>query len=148
MICIENGFPYGSDAKIISESFTDGINAYIDYIGDTPDKLPIEFKILEYKPSKWEASDVVRIRSHGLWRNVENEVLRTKLLCSYNTKQLQQWKRLEPEWNITIPDNFDACSFHGDILETYILATGPVRFNNINLNSNLMHFRDESLVQQ
>ena len=136
---------YGSDAKIISESFTDGINAYIDYIEDNPDKLPIEFKILEYKPSKWEASDVVRIRSHGLWRNVENEVLRTKLLCSYNIKQLQQWKRLEPEWNITIPDNFDACSFQGDILETYILATGPVRFNNINLNSNLMHFRDESL---
>ena len=136
---------YGSDAKIISESFTDGINAYIDYIEDNPDKLPIEFKILEYKPSKWEASDVVRIRSHGLWRNVENEVLRTKLLCSYNIKQLQQWKRLEPEWNITIPNNFDACSFQGDILETYILATGPVRFNNINLNSNLMHFRDESL---
>ena len=136
---------YGSDAKKISESFTDGINAYIDYIEDNPDKLPIEFKILEYKPSKWKASDVVRIRSHGLWRNVENEVLRTKLLCSYNIKQLQQWKRLEPEWNISIPDNFDACSFQGDILETYILATGPVRFNNINLNSNIMHFRDESL---
>ena len=136
---------YGSDAKKISESFTNGINAYIDHIEDNPDKLPIEFNILEYKPSKWEASDVVRIRSHGLWRNVENEVLRTKLLCSYNIKQLQQWKRLEPEWNITIPDNFDACSFQGDILETYILATGPVLFNNINLNSDLMHFRDESL---
>ena len=136
---------YGSDAKKISESFINGINAYIDHIDDNPDKLPIEFNILEYKPSKWKASDIVRIRSHGLWRNVENEVLRTKLLCSYNIKQLQQWKRLEPEWNITIPHNFDACSFQGDILETYILATGPVRFNNINLNSNLMHFRDESL---
>ena len=136
---------YGSDAKKISESFINGINAYIDHIDDNPDKLPIEFNILEYKPSKWKASDIVRIRSHGLWRNVENEVLRTKLLCGYNIKQLQQWKRLEPEWNITIPHNFDACSFQGDILETYILATGPVRFNNINLNSNLMHFRDESL---
>ena len=136
---------YGSDAKKISESFINGINAYIDHIEDNPDKLPIEFNILEYKPTKWEASDVVRIRSHGLWRNVENEVLRTKLLCSYNIKQLQQWKRLEPEWNITIPSNFDACSFQGDILETYILATGPVLFNNINPSSNLMHFRDESL---
>ena len=136
---------YGSDAKKISESFINGINAYIDHIQDNPDKLPIEFNILEYKPSKWEASDVVRIRSHGLWRNVENEVLRTKLLCNHNIKQLQQWKKLEPEWNITFPDNFDACSFQGDILETYILATGPVLFSNINLNSNLMHFRDESL---
>ena len=52
---------------------------------------------------------------------------------------------MEPEWNISIPNNFDACSFEGDILEIYILATGPVRFNNINLNSNFMHFKDESL---
>ena len=136
---------YGSDAKKITQKFTDGINAYIKYIKDNPDKLPIEFKILNYDPSKWEASDIVKIRSHGLWRNVENEVLRTNLLCNYDKKQLQLWKRLEPEWNISLPENFDPCSFGEDILETYILATGPVRFNNISLNANFMHFKDESL---
>ena len=30
---------YGSDAKKITQKFTDGINAYIKYIKDNPDKL-------------------------------------------------------------------------------------------------------------
>src|SRR5688500_3794717 len=41
---------YSPDAKQIATAFTNGINAYIDHIGD---RLPIEFQILKARPKKW-----------------------------------------------------------------------------------------------
>ena len=57
---------YASDAKVIAESFASGVNAYIDLIETNPTLLPPEFELLEYSPAKWNAEDIVRIRSHGL----------------------------------------------------------------------------------
>ena len=37
---------YGSDAKEIATKFTDGINAYIDYLETQPFMMPIEFGLL------------------------------------------------------------------------------------------------------
>src|SRR6516165_5470763 len=38
---------YAPDARLITASFTRGINAYIDHLGD---RLPLEFQILGIKP--------------------------------------------------------------------------------------------------
>src|SRR5262245_54719014 len=58
---------YGSDAKRITESFTAGINAYVDLTEAHPDMLPPEFDALGYRPAHWAPADVVRIRGNGLW---------------------------------------------------------------------------------
>ena len=71
---------YGSDAKPIAEAFTTGINAYVALTEQNPDLLPPEFELLGYRPAKWQASDVVRIRSHGLLRNVPMEVRRARIV--------------------------------------------------------------------
>ena len=117
---------YGSDAKRIAEAFTAGINAFIDLIDDNPGLLPPEFKLLDYRPSRWEAADVVRIRSHGLLRNVPNEVDRARIACAAGIKAADNWRLLEPEWTTTIPEGLDPCDIPADVLTTYWRARSGV----------------------
>lgn len=119
---------YGSDAKRIAESFAAGINAYIDLTSGHPELLPPEFDLLDYRPSRWEASDIVRIRSHGLLRNVSNEVRRARIACLADIETSAYWKFLEPEWTTEIPQGLDPCVIPKDVLTTYSLAKSGVTF--------------------
>lgn len=119
---------YGSDAKRIAEAFVAGINAWIDQIAAQPDLLPPEFQRLDYQPSKWSAADIVRIRSHGLLRNVVQEVQRARLVCTGGLKLAAAWKKLEPQWQTRVPDGLDPCSVPENVLNDYLLATAPVTF--------------------
>lgn len=119
---------YGNDAKKIAEAFVAGINAYVDLIERQPELMPVEFTALGYKPSKWRADDVVRIRSNGLWRNVVSEVRRARLLCEHGPAVAADWKVLEPTWAAAVPEGFDPCSLPKDVLNNYLLAKAPVSF--------------------
>jgi penicillin amidase len=119
---------YGSDAKRITERFVAGINAYIDVVEREPDRLPPEFRVLGYAPARWAAEDVVRIRSHGLWRNVDTEVVRARLLCRFGAAEDALRKRLEPPWQPILPDGLDPCSIPAQVLDDYLLAKAPVPF--------------------
>ncbi|TMP72076.1 penicillin acylase family protein, partial [Pseudoalteromonas ruthenica] len=65
---------YGFNAPTAIDSFVAGINYYIEQIqaGNVP--LPPEFTLLQYQPLTWHADDILKIRSHGLSRNVNSEV--------------------------------------------------------------------------
>ncbi len=117
---------YGSDAKRIAEAFTAGINAYIDLLAENPEMLSPEFELLDYLPSRWEAADVVRIRSHGLLRNVPNEVRRARIACVAGLETAENWRVIEPEWTTKIPDGLDPCDVPADVLSTYALARSGV----------------------
>ena len=119
---------YGSDAKHITERFVDGINAYIDLIDEHPDLMPPEFELLDYRPEKWAPEDVVRIRSHGLWRNVTSEVARARVACIAGLEHDLMRRPLEPAWKTKIPDGLDPCAIPADVLATYTLAKASVRF--------------------
>jgi len=120
---------YGSDAKIIAESFVAGINAYIDLIDRQPELLAPEFELLNYRPSRWQASDIVRIRSHGLLRNVSTEVRLARIACVAGIEASANWKLLEPDWTTAVPAGLDPCVVPDDVLATYRLATSAVRFS-------------------
>ena len=66
----------------MARAFTAGINAYVDFLQAHPERMPFEFKTLGYAPAKWQPEDVVRIRSHGLTRNLNSEVARAAVACS------------------------------------------------------------------
>jgi penicillin amidase len=72
---------YGRSAHKAAERFTDGINAYVEFLDAHPEQLPVEFRLAQYRPAHWTADDLVRIRSHGLSRNVESEVARAISAC-------------------------------------------------------------------
>jgi penicillin amidase len=120
---------YGSDAKRIAESFAAGVNAYVDLVDAEPDRLPPEFRLLDYRPARWAAADIVRIRSHGLLRNVRNEVRRARIACEAGLEATYDWTLLEPEWRTEIPAGLDPCVIPEEVLETYDLATAGVSFD-------------------
>lgn len=119
---------YGSDAKRIAQAFTSGINAYVSLLQEHPDLTPLEFGLLGYEPSRWAAEDVVRIRSHGLWRNVVSEVKRARIVCRHGLEAASLWKVLEPDWTPVIPEGLDPCDIPEAVVDTYLLAKAPVDF--------------------
>jgi penicillin amidase len=120
---------YGNDAKRIAESFTAGINAFVEAAKANPDLMPVEFDMLGYEPSLWSADDVVRIRSNGLWRNVVTEVWRARLACKDQMTLAAQWLTLEPEWQTEPPAGLNPCVIPDNVLDNYLLAKAPVDFS-------------------
>ncbi|MEE4300429.1 MAG: penicillin acylase family protein [Pseudomonadales bacterium] len=124
---------YGSDAKRIAEAFTAGVNAFVALTERDASWLPPEFELLDYRPARWAAEDVVRIRSHGLWRNVVSEVLRARSACVADLDADRVRQPLEPAWTPALPEGFDPCSVPEGVLEVYLRAKAPVRFDGAGL---------------
>lgn len=142
---------YGSDAKKIAESFTAGINAFVSLLETHPDLKPPEFELLGYQPARWQASDVVRIRSNGLWRNVVSEVNRARIACRDGLQAASLGKVLEPDWQTKIPEGLDPCDLPETVIDDYLLATAPVDFDALSRstvsNSTGTAGRDKLLAQ-
>ena len=129
---------YGPDARNITESFVAGINAYVDWLGAHRDQMPVEFQVLGYGPSKWKAVDVVRIRSHGLTRNVTGEVARAKTICATDPVKGPLYDQarsgLQPAWDTQVPAGLDPC-LPADVLKVFTLAAQTAPFAKPNTDS-------------
>jgi penicillin amidase len=124
---------YSKDARKIVESFTAGINAYVAWLSKHPGKEPAEFRILGYAPARWEPEDVLRIRSHGLTRNLTSEVARARTICAAGAANGPKYDQLRvgllPAWDIRIPDGLgDDICLPKDVLRVFTLATRAVPF--------------------
>jgi penicillin G amidase len=117
---------YGPDAKQVAENFVAGVNAYIDWLSKHPERLPWEFKKLDYSPARWSAEDVVRIRSHGLTRNLNSEVARARVLCAADLQSDSVRVGLQPSWQPEVPPGLDPC-LPRELLKVFKLATQQVR---------------------
>ena len=126
---------YGKNAKRVATSFVAGINAYIDYVNADPARLPFEFRQLGYAPAKWQAEDVVRIRSHGLTRNLTSEVARAKVACQADLKSDEVRFGLTPKWEAQMPQGLDPC-LPPDLLKVFTLATQGVKITKESLSAN------------
>lgn len=98
---------YGPKAKTYAEAFVAGINAYVADVRDGKRPLPIEFRIAGTRPDPWTADDVVRIRSHGLTRNIASEVKRSLVACAAGLEADRFRVKLEPAWTTKVPDGLD-----------------------------------------
>ncbi|MGP3776325.1 penicillin acylase family protein [Streptomyces sp. SDT5-1] len=120
---------YAEDAREVATRFTAGINAYVDWLDAHPDRLPEEFGLLGYRPARWNPEDVVRIRSHGLTRNLTSEVKRAQVACAAEVDADLVRQGLQPEHRTTVPDGFDPCGLPDDVLDVFELATQEVEFS-------------------
>jgi penicillin amidase len=116
------------EARRIATRFVAGINAYVEWLEANPGKLPWEFRRLGYKPSRWAPEDVVRIRSHGLTRNLGSEVARAGVACRAGLEADRVRSRLEPPWTTRVPEGLDPCLPAG-VLRVHELATRGVRLS-------------------
>lgn len=116
---------YGPNAERIATRFTAGINAYIDLIASNPARLPFEFSHFNYRPEKWQPEDVVRIRSHGLTRNLLSEVQRAWMACR-GEAGADGWRvALTPAWETRVPEGLDPC-IPPEVLRVFTLGTQGV----------------------
>lgn len=123
---------YASDAKRIAEAFVAGVNAYVELTERQPELLPEEFRVLGYRPSRWQAADIVRIRHHGLTLNLTNEIDRAEGYCKDGPDAARvDWMRraLDPDITPAIPAGLGPCMLPFEQLrEAYSLATARPRF--------------------
>ncbi|RYE74712.1 MAG: penicillin acylase family protein, partial [Hyphomicrobiales bacterium] len=119
---------YGPDAKAYTDAFVAGINARVDEVRSGKQPLPLDFRVSGTLPDRWSAEDVVRIRSHGLTRNVMSEVVRARVACAAGIEADRFRRVLEPSVTTKVPDGLDPCAIKPDILDDYNLATRDVTF--------------------
>ncbi|MCH8068602.1 MAG: penicillin acylase family protein [Candidatus Marinimicrobia bacterium] len=85
------------DAKVIVESFCEGINACIDELGG---QLPIEFKLLGIKPIRWEPKHVtgfVRMMGHNLTFSWKPEIVLGQVAYMFGEEKLKELLPYYPE---------------------------------------------------
>ncbi|OZM79748.1 penicillin acylase family protein [Pseudonocardia sp. MH-G8] len=119
---------YGSDTKRAATAFVEGVNAFVRRTRDEPGLLPVEFRELGYEPAFWEPSDVTRIRSHGLFYNLRDEVARALVLRDHPAGVEELRKRREPSRPLQVPEGLDLGVIPDDVLAVYDLATVPPVF--------------------
>ncbi len=137
---------YGKDAQRTSARFVAGINAYIDYIARKPELLPFEFRQLRYQPAKWRPEDVVRIRSHGLTRNLTQEFARSRVVCRAGLAADEVRAKLSPAWTTRVPEGLDPC-LPEDALEVFHLATDNVTFDRSTLQASRMALPNQETLE-
>ena len=120
---------YPSQAKVWTEGFAAGINAYVADVETGRAPLPIEFSATNTRPERWQADDVVRIRSNALASNLTSEVVRARALCGGDLKYEPLRRELAPAHTVSTPKGLDPCSIPADVLDDYALGTGDVRFD-------------------
>lgn len=122
---------YGvSDAKETVERFVAGINAFIDLTEHDATLLSPEFALTGARPARWEAADVVRIRSHAMVRNLEFEYGRARVLGQHGTLAQDVARRwVDLGHKPIVPDDVDFSAIGDDALESFFLAIAPVTFS-------------------
>ncbi|OYZ14711.1 MAG: hypothetical protein B7Y35_13490 [Sphingomonadales bacterium 28-64-96] len=120
---------YPTAAKGWTEAFAAGMNAYVADVEAGRAPLPLEFTATNTRPERWQADDVVRIRSNALASNLTSEVVRARALCGGDLKYEPLRRELAPAHTVSIPKGLDPCSIPADVLDDYALGTGDVRFD-------------------
>jgi len=85
---------YGESTYLICESFTRGINTYIESCGD---HLPLEFKILNFHPRPWKAEDcLLRQFSPRVTYNTSYEIARAEMITKVGLETTLKFFPTEP----------------------------------------------------
>jgi penicillin amidase len=126
---------YGRDAQRVAAAFVAGVNAFVALTESRPEMLPVEFRLMGYRPARWTAPDVVRIRHHGLTLNFTSEVDRAAAYCagaSASGGEKIDWLRRElvPAVTPVVPEGLDVCALPAaELRRAYALATASARFD-------------------
>jgi penicillin amidase len=129
---------YGvADAKETVERFVAGINAFVDLTERDASLLPPEFTLTGAKPARWEAADVVRIRSHAMVRNLEFEFGRARVLGHGTLANDRARRWVDLGHTPVVPEGVNFADIGEDVLEDFFLAIAPVTFSKERLAATL-----------
>lgn len=119
---------YHEDGAEIITAYTEGVNAFIEEVLKTPEKLPIEFKILDILPQKW-TPEVVISRHQGLLGNINDELEIGRAVAALGAKKTKELYWLHPRNpDITLDDKINETLLSQDILGLYNAYRKSVKF--------------------
>jgi len=113
--------------KDIVARFVRGINLWIELTERRPDLLPGEFARFGTRPQRWDAEDVVRIRSHARANNILSEVARAHVAARGGADIDAFRKGVAPDHQVT-PSTAELAAIPLNVLDVYKLAIAPVTF--------------------
>ena len=117
---------YHPRGEEIITAYAAGVNAWIDEVLRSPEKLPIEFSLLGIKPQKW-TPEVVISRHNGLRKNVNQELdlgIAVARAGASKVKDIMWFHPGDPEIELDPAIN-------GDLLDQKILALYNANVNEI-----------------
>jgi penicillin G amidase len=94
---------YHPRGEQIVDAFVEGVNTYVKEILEEPEKLPIEFKLLDILPGFWTWETVIS-RHQGLLQNVQDELKFSRivsLIGAEKTKELHYFHPRNPNLNLS-----------------------------------------------
>lgn len=119
---------YHNDGEEIITAYSDGVNAFIDEILKTPEKLPIEFKLLNIKPGKW-TPEVVISRHQGLLGNIGVELKTGRAVARLGSEKVKELSSFHPQVpDIDLDPVINKELLFDDILELYDAFRATVKF--------------------
>lgn len=129
---------YHPDGSEIINAYTEGVNAYVEEILKTPEKLPIEFKVLDILPKKW-TPDVVISRHQGLKGNVNRELQYGIAVAKIGEEKVKELMWFHPnEPNITLDAKIDASLLSEEILAVHKAYATGVTFEEQDIDSDYL----------
>ena len=119
---------YHDDGYKIITSYVNGVNAYIDEVNKDPDKLPIEFTLLNIKPELW-TPEVVISRHQGLLGNITQELNIGRAVSRIGEKKVKDLMWFHPkEPSLKLHKKIRKEDLEKDILALYNAYRRPIRF--------------------
>jgi penicillin G amidase len=133
---------YHPRGESIVNAYVEGVNAFIDEILSTPEKLPVEFALLGLKPEKW-TPEVVISRHNGLRKNVKQELdigIAVARVGASKVKELMWFHPGDPQLELDKKIN-------GDILKPEILALYNANVGEIKFGQHQLDIQRDDSVQ-
>jgi penicillin amidase len=119
---------YHPQGEEIITSFVKGINAYINFVKQNPDLIPLEFRLLGIKPEHW-TPEVVVSRHNGLYRNCGSEISMARTVRILGAEKTEALLDLNPSGSfLKFDDEVDYSLISRDILGLYYASRSRVRF--------------------
>jgi penicillin amidase len=98
-----------SQVLACARAYVAGINARIDEVVANPALLPLEYRILQIAPMKWDIRDLVLAREAAVG-NADDEIRRAQLAALGLLELDEIIAPLRPAWTMTVPDGLDAAA--------------------------------------
>jgi penicillin G amidase len=110
---------YHPRGEQIVDAYVQGVNSYIQEILEEPEKLPLEFKLLDILPGYWTWETVIS-RHQGLLENVQDELKFSRVVSLIGAEKAKQIYFFHPySPNLELPKSISQELLFKDILAPY-----------------------------
>lgn len=139
---------YHDNGKAIIESYTKGVNAYIDRVLADTSLLPVEFEMLNILPEHW-TPEVVISRHQGLLGNIGAELTTGRLVATIGEEKTRQINYFHPNRpDLTLDRRLTKEVLDQDILGIYNAYRRPLLFEKDDLVYSNNEIIDQSSNEQ